>query len=82
MPAFLAAITAGISGFSSRGARRMTSTCWAIIELTSAHLLGGRAGGVGVDELVQPRLAASSFMLAVCARRHGLLLSVWAKPTL
>ena len=44
-------------------------------------LLGGRAGGVGIDELA-PRLAASSFMLAVCARRQGLLLSVWAKPTL
>ena len=39
MPAFLAAITAGISGFSSRGASRMTSTCWAIIELTSETCL-------------------------------------------
>ena len=45
-------------------------------------LLGGRAGGVGVDELVSRASAASSCMLAVCARRQGLLLSVWAKPTL
>ena len=39
MPAFLAAMTAGISGFSSRGARKITSTSWAIIELTSATCL-------------------------------------------
>jgi hypothetical protein len=36
MPARLAAITAGISGFSSRGARKIRSTPCAIIELTSA----------------------------------------------
>ena len=39
MPAFLAAITAGISGFSSRGGRKMKSTPCAIIELTSATCL-------------------------------------------
>ena len=39
MPAFLAAMTAGTSGFSSRGERKMASTPWAIIELTSATCL-------------------------------------------
>jgi len=39
MPAFLAAMTAGMSGFSSRGARKMKSTPWAIMLLTSATCL-------------------------------------------
>jgi hypothetical protein len=39
MPAFLAAMTAGISGFSSRGARKMKSTPCAIMLLTSATCL-------------------------------------------
>jgi hypothetical protein len=32
-------MTAGIRGFSSRGARKIRSTPWAIIELTSATCL-------------------------------------------
>ena len=52
MPAFLASMIAGISGFSSRGARKMTSTPCAIMRVDVGDLLGGRAGGVGVDELL------------------------------
>jgi hypothetical protein len=39
MPARFASITAGISGFSSRGARKIMSTPWAIMLLTSATCL-------------------------------------------
>ena len=52
MPAFLAAMTAGISGFSSRGARKIRSTPWAIMRVDVGDLLGGRTGSVGIDELV------------------------------
>ena len=43
MPAFLAARTAGSSGFSSRGARKMKSTPWAIMQLTSATCLAAES---------------------------------------
>ena len=51
MPAFLAAMTAGTSGFSSRGERKIDVDALRDHAVDVGDLLGGRAGGVGVDEL-------------------------------
>ena len=51
MPAFLAAMTAGISGFSSRGARKIAIDALRDHAVDVGDLLGGRAGGVGIDQL-------------------------------
>ena len=51
MPAFLAAMTAGISGFSSRGGKEDEVDALGDHAVDVGDLLGGRAGGVGIDEL-------------------------------
>ena len=54
MPAFLALSTAVANGFSSRGARKMKSTPLRDHAVDIGDLLGGGAGGVGIDELIAP----------------------------
>ena len=81
MPAALARITAGISGLSSRGGRNSTSMPWAIMLSTSATCLAAEPAA-SVATSSQPHSAATFLKLSVSAMRHGLLLSLWAKPTL
>src|ERR1700730_8538270 len=79
MPAFLACNTIGASGFSSRGGNTIRSTCCAIMLWISATCFDAELFA-SVITSCQPQFAAMSLKLLVSARRHGLLLSVWAKP--
>src|SRR5471032_4203 len=80
MPAFFACKTIGASGFSSRGGNTIKSTCWAIMLWMSATCFDAELFA-SVITICQPHFAATSLKLLVSASRHGLLLSVWAKPT-
>ena len=51
MPAFLAFMTAGMSGFSSRGGEEDEVDALGDHAVDVGDLLGGGAGGVGIDEL-------------------------------
>src|SRR3954447_2980784 len=59
----------------------MASTLAAIRESTSVTCLAAEPPA-SVTTISQPLLAASSCMLLVSARRHGLSLTVWENPTL
>src|SRR5471032_205080 len=80
MPAFFSCNTIGASGFSSRGGNTIKSTCCAIMLWISATCFDAELFA-SVITICQPHFAATSLKLLVSARRHGLLLSVWAKPT-
>src|SRR5471030_1414543 len=77
MPAFFACNTIGASGFSSRGGNTIKSTCCAIMLWISATCFDAELFA-SVITICQPHFAATSLKLLVSARRHGLLLSVWA----
>ena len=72
--------SAGASPSNSRGARRMTSTFWAMRSSTSETCFAV-CPCASVTTSFTPRFAASSRRLFVSAMRQGLSLSICENPT-